>query len=479
MGTTIYIHGRPQGQDIWNQSSDVSDNYYLESFLGSKLGGDVNAAMITDIRLNNSYYTYIHCKNVYEKSRDRGPCSYFAITVRIEGKRCVNVSKLYNLLEQVYNLKCKGTLIDGNGNVEYYLIDRFVEKANELNNITSIIEQNIERIPLELINTSADTFNTTPCIYSLDDIDSPVFFSDMLKNKLIISPFYSSKTEKMNMLKEQIQPLEKQCHTLADELNSCKQINVNHEHLIKNLQKDNIALNEQKESLTLQLKNESEKVGLVYKKALKEKTDELDKANKRIQQLSLLLKANEKKSGFVDDDNELLLEFKKIKEPLIRFSQIVSNSYSNIKTDKTQCLFWKKNVLSVINLALVSVILIISSLNSCNRNISNDDSKLVNELNSKIKLLERDNEELKADIKKYSNKDKFRIDINGYKGTGPLKNNKKYQLSLPDYKGNVEWSVVNGTLKENVFTVNEGAEYVEIKAEIKHGLVEARKIDIE
>ena len=35
----VYVHGRPQGQDIWCAEEDSIDYHYLKPFLDSRLGG--------------------------------------------------------------------------------------------------------------------------------------------------------------------------------------------------------------------------------------------------------------------------------------------------------------------------------------------------------------------------------------------------------------------------------------------------------
>ena len=145
----VYIHGRPQGQDIWPQYETPNDRIYIEPYLDSNIGGDVNVSLITDIYQNNSYYTYIHRKNVVEKvARGQVGNSYFALTIRFNGSICRNVNSLYNLLNQVYEQVCVGSIIKNENGIKHYLVNRFEENQAVAGQIISIIEQNIEKVPV-------------------------------------------------------------------------------------------------------------------------------------------------------------------------------------------------------------------------------------------------------------------------------------------------------------------------------------------
>ena len=89
----VFIHGRPQGQDIWSAAPVANDKFYLNPFLDSRIGENMNSVMQIDVWQNNTYYSYIHRKNIVEKGNRPG--AYFAITICFEKHLCTQVALLY------------------------------------------------------------------------------------------------------------------------------------------------------------------------------------------------------------------------------------------------------------------------------------------------------------------------------------------------------------------------------------------------
>lgn len=451
-GLRIYVHGRPKGQDIWSKTYDTSDNVYLEPFLGSKLGADVHSAMITDIWRNNSYYTYIHCNNVYEKSRDRGACSYFAITIRIDGMRCTNIQTLYNLLEQIYTIKCLGTFICKLNESEAFLVDRFEEKIQVLTEIVTIIEQNIEKhLSFEPIEKAHDTRGTLPHKYSTEDVNSPAFVKDIKENKLIISDFYLSKGEELNTSLKQVSTLKQQYNSLSGELNSCKQKRAEQEEQIKKLQNDLLLQDKQRKSLESQLQNVSEKISSDYKKQLKDKTEELDKSNKKNKQLNDSLNEANRRLKEIEIDKEYLADFKRLKEPLIQFSRKISENTGKelIVEQKTGNVgaFWKKRLLSIVNFVLLVVILLLILSHSCNpvKSSGEDVAVLYNKIDSLETTLKKERFNY-VSLRDVITKN-CKIDVDGYSGKGNLIGGNKYTFSVQ--LQDVSYSYINASVGGN------------------------------
>ena len=185
----VYFHGRPAGQDFWPAENQiVSDFIYLKSFLDYKAGSKESSVMIIDQISGNSYYTYLHRRNFFEKGGR--PDSYCAITVCIEKKICKNTITLYNLLEQAYSLFAKSNILVQNPNDERFLINSYSEKTDIFKKCADIIEANWSRIDTVDITSNSDTRNTSGTIYSLKEVDSELFREDAKKSKIIISPDY-------------------------------------------------------------------------------------------------------------------------------------------------------------------------------------------------------------------------------------------------------------------------------------------------
>lgn len=218
MDTRIYVHGRPQGQDIWSPREDSTDRFYLEPFLDSRVGSDVDSAMVIEIWQKHSYYTYVRCKNVVEKSVR--PNAYFAITVRFDGI-CKNVASLYNLLDLIYNKVCLGHIIANENGQEHILVNHWEEKENVLQQINTLISQNVEKVILpyvSAIDNPQDTKNASIQKWSLKDIDCPLFVSECQKHRIVVSPHYKSKDSVHEDDLKRVAPLEAECTKLKDQV---------------------------------------------------------------------------------------------------------------------------------------------------------------------------------------------------------------------------------------------------------------------
>ena len=97
----IYFHGRPQGQNIWGVGNGDNAGIYLSQCLNWSYGKGMSGCLVIDHWNGDTYYSYIHRTNVFEKEgRDNAYC---AITLRLQRKECHNVSTLYELLESAYS----------------------------------------------------------------------------------------------------------------------------------------------------------------------------------------------------------------------------------------------------------------------------------------------------------------------------------------------------------------------------------------
>ena len=216
----VYIHGRPQGQDIWCKSPAQDDEFYLNPFLDSKIGEDMNAVLQVDMWHQNAYYSYIHRRNVVEKGNR--PNSYFALTVCFERQYCTQVATLYELLETIYKQLCLNNIIEKSGDQEHFLVAQFQEKESVLVQITNIIQQNIEKYisnSSETIKSKQDTISTQIKSYSTVDVDSPQFITDCLAQRVLVSPSIMTKDRLLQELQQKIIAIEAQKAEVLKEKN--------------------------------------------------------------------------------------------------------------------------------------------------------------------------------------------------------------------------------------------------------------------
>lgn len=216
----VYIHGRPQGQDIWCKSPAQDDEFYLNPFLDSKIGEEMNAVLQVDMWHQNAYYSYIHRRNVVEKGNR--PNAYFALTVCFERQYCTQVATLYELLETIYKQLCLNNIIEKSGDQEHFLVAQFQEKESVLVQITNIIQQNIEKYisnSLETIKSKQDTISTQIKSYSTVDVDSPQFITDCLAQRVLVSPSIMTKDRLPQELQQKIIAIEAQKAEVLKEKN--------------------------------------------------------------------------------------------------------------------------------------------------------------------------------------------------------------------------------------------------------------------
>ena len=216
----VYIHGRPQGQDIWCKSPAQDDEFYLNPFLDSKIGEDMNAVLQVDMWHQNAYYSYIHRRNVVEKGNR--PNAYFALTVCFERQYCTQVATLYELLETIYKQLCLNNIIEKSGDQEHFLVAQFQEKESVLVQITNIIQQNIEKYisnSSETIKSKQDTISTQIKSYSTVDVDSPQFITDCLAQRVLVSPSIMTKDRLPQELQQKIIAIEAQKAEVLKEKN--------------------------------------------------------------------------------------------------------------------------------------------------------------------------------------------------------------------------------------------------------------------
>lgn len=327
----IYIHGRPQGQDIWPQCENANDSHYLNSFLDSGIGSKVEAVLQTDIWQGNSYYTYLRRKNVVEKiARGGSGSSYFAITIRFDKSICRNVNSLYNLLNLVYNKFCNDHFVKATNGTIQYLVNRFDERSDLLSQIHNIVAENLEKIIapyFDTIDNSKDTIGSNPIEYSLQDVDSPSFVEGMLQYKLAISADYVS-------LHSQVQPLKTQNVNLSTELNKWKGKATTLQQDKNVLQSQISGLISDKEKLEQSLSSASEKAAKAYSSQLSAKEEELKQlrsnASKREEILQTVQAENErlrKEHEDVIKNKEISYTFEQIKDPFIKFARLVASRF--------------------------------------------------------------------------------------------------------------------------------------------------------
>lgn len=305
----VYIHGRPQGQDIWSVAPMANDKFYLNPFLDSKIGETMDSVLQIDLWQNNSYYSYIHRNNFLEKGNRAG--AYFAITICFEKQLCTHVALLYNLLDSAYKQLCVGNLVEVIGEHERFLISQFAEKENVLNQISSVIIQNINKYivsALKPISTNIDTTKTQYKTYANVDVDSPQFVSDCMSNRVLVSPSIVSKDKLPFELKQKISIIETEKSKLFEDRNNwqskAERTYLENQQLLEN-KKD---LQNQVVSLNDSIKTIKQEVESEYRNQIQKLQQELDEQKNRVKELDKGIKQKDERLQQLD------LELKKLQK---------------------------------------------------------------------------------------------------------------------------------------------------------------------
>lgn len=106
----LFVHGVPNGQDIWGNPG--ADAKYIEAFYGRK--SNVASQMILEVMQfggeTNAYYTYFYYNDKIQDKQNRLG-GYFALTLRIN-YYYADVQNIYNLLEAAFNKYIIGSVLE-------------------------------------------------------------------------------------------------------------------------------------------------------------------------------------------------------------------------------------------------------------------------------------------------------------------------------------------------------------------------------
>ena len=344
----VYIHGRPNGQDIWPKDVDAITGNYLGEILNWTYGKSLYACMIIDHLNGDAYYTYIHRKNVSEKDASRQE-AYCAITLRIAHKECQNVATLYELLKAAYEqLVGKAIQVDDKG-YETFLITKFLDIEGYLLDISKFIFTNFEsydKLKNSLFPLQGDENTNVQAIsYALQEVDSPVFKKNASQNRILVSEYLKPK---MNALKE---------------------------HLDK--------LKIEKESLQTKLANISDQIDAQYKEKLVSKEAEIKRLNEELQ--SVRKKQDEddaRKNNFYSNNVKDINDIIKIARQMAgRFPESTQESVEKNNPSKHQGasfaipeVWYRRITLVLLTLLLVCSMVLLFKINNSGSNNAKPDN---------------------------------------------------------------------------------------------------------
>lgn len=197
MKMELVLHGVPQGHKVWGGAPDK----YYESFYGSNdIYNDANSLMVTEIRkcenVYCSYYTLIRYKRVNAENGRSG--SYFGLTFKVNGKYCIDVYSLYDLMTQIYSRYIVNVILAKEGESEKYIIEDFSAVDGQIKEATKVFMDNIQsHLRDDFVDIDPKLqkkYSSKIMYYNLDDVNSETFFKDTLNSgRILVSPEYPTK----------------------------------------------------------------------------------------------------------------------------------------------------------------------------------------------------------------------------------------------------------------------------------------------
>ena len=413
----VYFHGRPAGQDFWPAENQIinSDLIYLKSFLDYKVGSKESSVMIIDQINGNSYYTYLHRKNFFEKGGRSD--SYCAITICFEKKICKNTITLYNLLDQAYNFLSKNNILSKTSNEEKFLVNSYSEKSDVFIKCAEVIKTNLDKLEASENITNIDTRSTSGTIYSLKEVDSELFREDAKKTKIIISPDYQPRFTNLEIQNAEL--------------------------------KQQLVQIEEKHAKALEEKEKAHREEIArYNNLLAKKDATISDLNNKIKVAEAKIAELEKLIG----NSPIAKKWNELKPEIEKFVGLWTQKFQikqGVKPPKSAMLSISK-IVTYTNTLLLVVILILS-LNKCEAPASADIPK--NESNLTELVVENQtmqSQQTETPETEESNSTEnlidesvktYKINIGGYNGTGNLIPNMTYTLNLSGVQIPCEFSL--------------------------------------
>lgn len=197
MELDLFIHGVPKGQKIWGKNDDT---VYLNNFYGSNSNNEKNKFLI-EIRSikgkNYCYYSYLKCKDVVDY--DSRPGGYFGISLRID-QYCTNVIGIYHLLDIIYQRYIVGNLLKEDSNRIKFIVQDFESADAKLKDVEAalmeLMKLSLQAIDFQDIPSQPITSAGKLPILSLYDASNEIVGTIVRQNrKVSISSDYPTNKE--------------------------------------------------------------------------------------------------------------------------------------------------------------------------------------------------------------------------------------------------------------------------------------------
>lgn len=446
MRIDLFLHGTPNGQNVYSSSSDRDD--YVLSYIHFDLGLGPQSLIVETKVLNNNlncYYTY-YVTNVQDVNGRPG--GYFALTLRSD-TFVRNLQVLFQLMDIIYNQQVIGTILSG-GNANRYLVQTFNEHAKQISDtIKNLLSQvikarNLVKLDDSFLGNSGAPLSYNPCDNRCADLLTQyksaeriaISSSAPLPREQVRAKEYQDKLGYVK--RESEEKLKSEIRHLQAEINLLQRDKKVYEgHLRDAEEKINMLKNSNDDLHQRLSKNESERVSLLEQANIK---GELVRLSDPILRLNGLLQRcgispssqNRSYSSHIPLDRALRHEL-----------------YDIIPSKKSvnQTTFF-----SFISLILLVVVLILQIFLSCRDNGQSVEMAVKEDL-PKVEIEEKE----ASHVNYKSDFEDARINIRDYRGNGPLQYNQEYSLFIsskgsynqPDSIRGLRWECDGGEIYSN------------------------------
>lgn len=303
----LYIHGVPVGHDVCGSDKALE---YINSFYNHDDNISVKDILQIDVLNNETFYTYLHKKDVRNVEGRHG--SYCAITISFKGEYCTNVKMLYNILDTIYKQVCTGSLITSDSHGELFLVREIAScmyKGRTIYDcVDTIIKNNLDSLHFKPLEGNYRRKSNVD--YSLQEVDSPAFQEAMKCGRVLVSPEYGATLDKLNQLLSKQEPLVQQNISLKKDKEALVQQNSDLSEEIKSLRKqlsDSTSsfkqrYEKERQELKEKLKQSNEAKGILEEK-IRKASEEIDLIEVPFQKLSRLMARR-----FRDETNDVRKE---------------------------------------------------------------------------------------------------------------------------------------------------------------------------
>lgn len=216
----IAISGNPKGHQ---QYGDATAKKYAENLYGSAYTDAEYPFMSIEIKQENSawcfYYTYVVSKTKEVDARPGGHC---AIIIRVENEYCEDLSRLYQLLKQLFDAKIRNVFIDRNNK---FLVSNFEDKKTNaddlINTLRTILSKKFESSFSELKQRIAPADSRIE--RHISEFGCDLYLDTLFKHKSVfLSPEIHQMAKEIQPLKERNEKLQIGYNQLKEALDNEK-----------------------------------------------------------------------------------------------------------------------------------------------------------------------------------------------------------------------------------------------------------------